>query len=39
MIGGTAVERQTDAAKNTNGLQPFLSPLAVWVLSVGSAIS
>lgn len=28
----------SSAAKNINGLQPYLSPLAVWALSVGSAI-
>ena len=32
------VEKQTNATANKNGLQPYLSPLAVWALSVGSAI-
>ncbi len=29
---------QTSAANNTENLQPYLSPLAVWALSIGSAI-
>ena len=30
--------RETSSAANTGKLQPYLSPLAVWALSVGSAI-
>lgn len=29
---------QTSSNNNTDHLQPYLSPLAVWALSVGSAI-
>ena len=29
---------QTSSNNNTANLQPYLSPLAVWALSVGSAI-
>ncbi len=32
------VREQTSSAQNTEGLKPYLSPLAVWALSVGSAI-
>lgn len=32
------MKESTSAAGNTPGLQPYLSPLAVWALSVGSAI-
>ena len=32
------MKEQTSAAKNTGELQPYLSPLAVFALSVGSAI-
>ncbi len=32
------MKEQTSAANNTVKLQPYLSPLAVWALSVGSAI-
>ena len=32
------MKEQTSAASNTVKIQPYLSPLAVWALSVGSAI-
>ena len=32
------MERQTSSVVQRNGLQPYLSPLAVWALSVGSAV-
>ncbi|MBR3239010.1 MAG: amino acid permease [Oscillospiraceae bacterium] len=32
------MEKQAASAGKSNGLQPYLSPLAVWALSVGSAI-
>ena len=32
------MKEQTSAANDTDRLQPYLSPLAVWALSVGSAI-
>ena len=32
------MKEQTPNTKNPNSLQPYLSPLAVWALSVGSAI-
>ena len=32
------MDKQTYAAENNNGLRPYLSPLTVWALSVGSAI-
>ena len=32
------MKTQTSAASNNSKLQPYLSPLAVWALSVGSAI-
>ena len=32
------MQKRTQAAGQNNGLQPYLSPLAVWALSVGSAI-
>ena len=32
------MKEQTSSAQNTEGLKPYLSPLAVWALSVGSAI-
>ncbi len=32
------MKEQTSAANTTVDLQPYLSPLAVWALSVGSAI-
>lgn len=36
--GGDTEEKQTSDHTNTNGLKPYLSPLAVWALSVGTAI-
>ena len=30
--------KEASATKNTTELQPYLSPLAVWAISVGSAI-
>ena len=38
VIGGNTVEKQTTVGNKGSGLQPYLSPLAVWALSVGSAI-
>ena len=32
------MKEQTSSVQNTEGLKPYLSPLAVWALSVGSAI-
>ena len=32
------MKEQTSAANNTGSIRPYLSPLAVWALSVGSAI-
>ena len=32
------MKETSSAANNPNKLQPYLSPLAVWALSVGSAI-
>ena len=32
------MKEQTSSAQNTEGLKPYLSPLAVWAISVGSAI-
>ena len=32
------MKEQTSAVQNTSGLKPHLSFLAVWALSVGSAI-
>ena len=32
------MNEQTSAANNTGSIRPYLSPLAVWALSVGSAI-
>ena len=32
------MKKQTSSVQNTEGLKPYLSPLAVWALSVGSAI-
>ena len=32
------MEKRTTSGGQANGLQPYLSPLAVWALSVGSAI-
>ena len=32
------MKEQTSAANNTGNIRPYLSPLAVWALSVGSAI-
>ena len=32
------MNEQASATNNTSKLQPYLSPLAVWALSVGSAI-
>ena len=32
------MKEQTSAANSTAGLQPYLSPLAVWAMSVGTAI-
>ena len=36
--GEKDVEQQIPESGKKNGLQPYLSPLAVWALSVGSAI-